>query len=63
MSEEMVTYTATHQMVPRTLAYCSDICRAKSLGFTFDLFDLRDDDSYEFDETCANCGSLIKASK
>ena len=41
-----------------TLVFCSAECRRddqrKKLGAKF-----RDDDSYEFDETCANCGVEI----
>jgi hypothetical protein len=44
-----------------TLAYCSRICRevgAESGGWNGTG---RDDDSYEFDEVCANCGVVIPA--
>ena len=67
----MTTYLATGAVsAPRadevkTLAYCSPPCRREtedqslSQGF---VLTFRDDNSYEFDETCANCGVLIPAS-
>lgn len=42
-----------------TNAFCSTDCRTHYLGN--DTGVERDDPSYEFDETCANCGSLVPA--
>lgn len=65
----MTTYLATHTRNADnpgaaekcTRAFCSDQHR-KSYMWNPREFELRDDPSYEFDETCANCGKLIPAS-
>ena len=69
----MTTYLATgtdryaSAVTECTAAYCSPKCRSfDQRGGTargFKPLVLQDDDSYEFDEVCANCGVLIKASK
>ena len=46
-----------------TFPYCSKKCRHADRGNNAASLNYRDDDFYEFDEVCANCGSLIKASK
>ena len=44
-----------------TRPYCSSDCRRyDSVGWTIE--DWRDDDSYEFDEVCGNCGVVVPAS-
>jgi len=46
-----------------SFAFCAPSCRAYHFTARAEVRNTwRDDDSYEFDETCANCGSLIPAS-
>ena len=44
-----------------TESYCSDSCRFVDQTWLERIY--RDDDSYEFDETCANCGKLVPAAE
>lgn len=63
----MTPYLATigeSSVNPATYAFCAVTCRARYfIHWERMSKSLRADDSYEFDETCASCGSLIKASK
>jgi len=63
----MTTYLATLRPggeSEKTFAFCLKPCRAWYFNANEKKFTTRrDDDSYEFDEVCQNCGSLIKASK
>ena len=46
-----------------TLPFCSPDCtNAYEIMSHVDFDEVWSDDSYEFDETCANCGVLIPAS-
>jgi len=47
------------------LPYCGEDCRDIREGMFVDtgLASYRDDDRYEFDETCAKCGAFIPASE
>ena len=61
----MTTYLETYEAAGPpaqdiTHAYCSTLCRATHIGPV--VRNRREDDRYEFDETCANCGVLIPAS-
>ena len=66
----MTTYLATYEVTRRdtrerellTVPFCSENCAYENHGLQFDDGGERHN-HYEFDETCANCGSLIKASK
>jgi hypothetical protein len=61
----MVTYlaTTTEQDEDTALAFCSANCCVEGLGPNWEeLINVQRDDSYEFDEVCANCGVLIPAS-
>ncbi len=44
--------------------FCSPRCRDEEMFAAGCFFShiQRDDDSYEFDEVCANCGALVSAS-
>lgn len=68
----MTTFLATKErgegpFSEYTYAFCSDQCR---VDHTYAEYyrtgtrntSQRDDDSYEFDEVCANCGALVSAS-
>ena len=73
----MTTYLATRRATPGTAEFknpdditepfCSKDCALDGqlkYGPSVDYeYWIHWTDSYEFDETCANCGSLIKASK
>lgn len=71
----MTTYLATTNtgenndaFTERTAAYCSDQCRMDGI-YAFHrqsgikAKSTRDDDRYEFDETCVTCGRVVEASK
>jgi hypothetical protein len=49
--------TAKQEREVVAIPYCSLLCSSQH-GFTMNV---RDDDSYEFDEVCANCGVLVPA--
>lgn len=63
----MTTYLSTQKnwgAEDWTQPYCSEFCRDLRDGAShaFLSTQFRDDDAYEFDETCATCGKLIPAS-
>lgn len=58
-AEVMTTYLATEETNAMTLAFCSRFCRSTRLGPLSPTWIKRNDDSYEFDEVCANCGAII----
>ena len=65
---EMTTYLATNHRGKRnevTYAYCSKMCRYRHTSGSPRIprknMEWRDDTSYEFNETCLNCGALIPA--
>lgn len=67
MTAYLATFTEHGDLITRP--YCSLICRIDGAraGRGPNWWDNasyvgRDDDHYEFDETCANCGVLIPAS-
>ena len=63
----MTTYLLTHREV--TLPFCSTLCRGiyeEKTPFLYPTREFkapvwRDDDRYEFDETCMNCGALVRS--
>ena len=61
----MTTYLAQNYSVgdngadDSTFPYCSLECLTSQFRIESDWWD---DDSYEFDEVCANCGALVAAS-
>ena len=64
----MTTYLSTNHRGKRnevTYAYCSKMCRYRHTSGSPRIprknMEWRDDTSYEFNETCLNCGALIPA--
>ena len=59
------TTSVTRNREEVTMAFCTKMCRHRWLSgsprIPANRFDKMDLDSYEFDETCANCGKLVPA--
>lgn len=65
MTMYLATVEASHPVRAATFPFCSDDCRARYWTWDEQIalgrIELRDDDHYEFDEYCANCGEVIEA--